>query len=261
MKTPDNVIYPYSMPKPLALVLLFSPVMVAAQQASVPMLDVIDRYPVILHEQLSPSCELIRAVELIEYKQFDALALPDSTEEIYSPEFRKGDFVALPSTVSKKVAKSAKKSGFDLRAESTDPTRMSAKVMTNGTSCPDPQQAITDASNRRHERRVDLQAQLHRIGSDTLPPVPIEQAQPQSAENQQTTQSTEKPKVKEGTAMLALVVGIEGKVRDVHVVRSLGIAFDQKAIEAVQQWKFLPARMNGLPVPVQINVEVNVHLY
>lgn len=207
-------LYLYSMPSPLALVLLFSPVMLAAQQAAVPMLDVIDSYSVILHEQLSPSCELIRAVELIEYKQFDALALPGSTEEIYSPEFRKGDFVALPSTVPKKVAKSAKKSGFDLRAASNDAAKM-----------------------------------------------PIEQAQPQSAENQQTTQSTEKPKVKEGTAMLTLVVGIEGRVRDVHVVRSLGGAFDQKAIEAVQQWKFLPARLYGLPVPVQINVEVNVHLY
>jgi TonB family protein len=246
------------MSKPLALVLLFSPVMLAAQQ---PMLDVIDRYPVILHEQVSPSCELVRAVELIEYKQFDALALPGSTQEIYSPEFRQGDFVALPSTVSKKVAKSAKKSGFDLRVESTDAARMSAKVMTNGSFCPDPQQAITDANNRRQERRVDLQAQLHRIGSDTSPPVPIEQAQPQSAENQQAAQATEKPKVKEATAMLALVVGIEGKVRDVHVIRSLGLALDQKAIEAVQQWKFLPARMKGLPVPVQINVEVNVHLY
>jgi TonB family protein len=45
------------------------------------------------------------------------------------------------------------------------------------------------------------------------------------------------------------------------VVRSLDIALDQKAIEAAQQWRFSPARMNGLPVPVQIDVEINFHLY
>jgi TonB family protein len=45
------------------------------------------------------------------------------------------------------------------------------------------------------------------------------------------------------------------------VVRSLDIALDQKAIEAARQWRFSPARMIGLPVPVQIDVEINFHLY
>jgi hypothetical protein len=84
---------------------------------------------VTLHEQLRASCELIEPVTLIQYKQYDALVLAGTTDEIYSPELRKGDFVALPSTIPKNVAKSAKKSGFDVRAESesTDASGMSAR--------------------------------------------------------------------------------------------------------------------------------------
>jgi TPR repeat protein len=39
------------------------------------------------------------------------------------------------------------------------------------------------------------------------------------------------------------------------------MGLDEKAIEAVQQWKFSPALKNGDPVPVEIAVEVEFHLY
>src|ERR1700730_1130214 len=57
VKSPDNVSYPNAMRKPLLLMVLFSPVMVSAEQRSPPTPDV---NPVTLHEQLSPSCELIQ---------------------------------------------------------------------------------------------------------------------------------------------------------------------------------------------------------
>jgi hypothetical protein len=55
---------------------------------------------------------------------------------------------------------------------------------------------------------------LHRVGTDVLPPVAIQQVQPESATNQQVAQSSGKPKVKEGTVILEMVVGIEGRVQD-----------------------------------------------
>jgi TonB family protein len=45
------------------------------------------------------------------------------------------------------------------------------------------------------------------------------------------------------------------------VVRGLGFGLDQKAIDAVRNWKFNPALKDGRPVDVQISVEVEFHLY
>jgi len=74
--------------------------------------------------------------------------------------------------------------------------------------------------------------------------------------------SEEARKVKHmGTVVLWLVVGPDGKPRDIRVLRTLGLGLDEKAIEAVRTWRFEPAMKDGRPVAVQINVEVNFHLY
>lgn len=65
----------------------------------------------------------------------------------------------------------------------------------------------------------------------------------------------------QGTCVLWLIVGPDGKPRDIHVSRSLGLGLDQKAIEAVKQWKFDPAMKDGKPVAVQISVQVDFRLY
>jgi TonB family protein len=65
----------------------------------------------------------------------------------------------------------------------------------------------------------------------------------------------------QGTVVLWLIVAPDGKPRDMRVTRSLGMGLDQKALEAVRQWKFEPALKDGQPVAVQISVEVNFRLY
>jgi TonB family protein len=65
----------------------------------------------------------------------------------------------------------------------------------------------------------------------------------------------------QGVCVVQLIVGPDGKPRDVKVVRSLGLGLDEKAIEAVNQWKFDPAQKDGKPVAVAINVEVTFRLY
>lgn len=74
--------------------------------------------------------------------------------------------------------------------------------------------------------------------------------------------SEEARKVKQmGVVVLYLVVGPDGRPRDVRVVRALGLGLDEKAIEAVKTWRFEPALKDGKPVAVSVNVEVNFHLY
>ncbi len=65
----------------------------------------------------------------------------------------------------------------------------------------------------------------------------------------------------QGTCVLWLVVGPDGKPRDIRVQRTLGLGLDEKAIEAVKTWRFEPALKDGKPVAVQINVEVSFRLY
>lgn len=65
----------------------------------------------------------------------------------------------------------------------------------------------------------------------------------------------------QGVCVLWLVVGPDGKPRDIKVARTLGLGLDEKAIEAVKTWRFDPAIKDGKPVAVQINVEVQFRLY
>jgi TonB family protein len=65
----------------------------------------------------------------------------------------------------------------------------------------------------------------------------------------------------QGIVTLALVVLPDGRPSQIHVARSLGMGLDEKAIEAVRTWRFEPGTKDGRPVPVQIQVEVDFHLY
>jgi TonB family protein len=49
--------------------------------------------------------------------------------------------------------------------------------------------------------------------------------------------------------------------RKVHVVRPLGKGLDEKAIEAVRQYRFKPAMYEGHPVSVEVNIEVNFKIF
>jgi len=65
----------------------------------------------------------------------------------------------------------------------------------------------------------------------------------------------------QGTVVLQVVVGADGRTHDIRVAQSLGMGLDEKAIEAIRQWKFEPSHKNGVPVAVLVDIEVNFHLY
>ena len=63
-----------------------------------------------------------------------------------------------------------------------------------------------------------------------------------------------------GTVLLSIVVDAEGHARDIHVVKSLGMGLDEKAMEAVAKWKFKPGTKDGKAVNVRAQIEVNFRL-
>jgi TonB family protein len=64
----------------------------------------------------------------------------------------------------------------------------------------------------------------------------------------------------QGSVLLSVIVDTAGNATQIRVTRALGLGLDEKAIEAVKQWKFEPGKFNGRPVPVQASIEVNFRL-
>jgi TonB family protein len=64
----------------------------------------------------------------------------------------------------------------------------------------------------------------------------------------------------QGSILLTLVVDPTGMPTQIAVLRPLGMGLDEKAIEAISQWRFTPGQKNGAPVPVYTQVEMTFHL-
>jgi len=64
----------------------------------------------------------------------------------------------------------------------------------------------------------------------------------------------------QGTVVLTVIVDEAGRPSHVSVLRSLGLGLDQKAIDAVSQWRFKPGLKDGKAVPVIATIEVNFRL-
>lgn len=65
----------------------------------------------------------------------------------------------------------------------------------------------------------------------------------------------------QGSVVLAVVIGADGRPRDIRVSRSVGMGLDEQAESAVRNWRFEPAMKDGRPVAVIVEVEVVFRLY
>ena len=64
----------------------------------------------------------------------------------------------------------------------------------------------------------------------------------------------------EGDVVLEIVVRQDGSVGAVKILRALGAGLDQRAVEAVKQWRFGPATRQGVAVDVVVEVAVGFKL-
>ncbi|HZP16907.1 MAG TPA: TonB family protein [Terriglobales bacterium] len=95
---------------------------------------------------------------------------------------------------------------------------------------------------------------VFRVGGGVSAPKTIYDPEPEYSEEARKAKY-------QGVCVLSLIVGPDGRPRDIHVSRALGMGLDEKAIEAVNKWRFEPAQKDGKPVAVAISVEVTFRLY
>jgi TonB family protein len=96
---------------------------------------------------------------------------------------------------------------------------------------------------------------VERIGGRVSGPVPIFQPEAEFSDEARRAKY-------QGVCVVQLIVDAQGNPQNVHVIRTLGMGLDEKAMEAVRKYKFRPAMKDGkTPVAVMITVEVDFHLY
>jgi len=92
------------------------------------------------------------------------------------------------------------------------------------------------------------------VGGGVSPPRPTYQPEPEFSEEARKAKY-------QGVCTLGLIVGVDGRPTNIRVLMSLGMGLDEKAIEAVKNWRFEPGMKDGHPVRTEIAVEVDFHLY
>ena len=64
----------------------------------------------------------------------------------------------------------------------------------------------------------------------------------------------------QGKVFLFVIITSAGTVDNAVVLRGLGKGMDENALEAIKQWKFVPAMKDGQPIPVMLTVEMQFAL-
>ena len=95
---------------------------------------------------------------------------------------------------------------------------------------------------------------VYHVGGGVSPPTVISSVDPEYSDEARRAKYT-------GIVVVSLIVDTQGNPQHVSVIRRLGMGLDEKAVEAVRQYKFKPAMYQGHAVPVEVNIEVNFQIY
>ena len=91
------------------------------------------------------------------------------------------------------------------------------------------------------------------IGGSVHPPIVLYSANPEFSEQARREKFS-------GEVQVYLWVDENGDPKHVRVVRGVGKGLDEKAVEAVRQYKFRPATLNGKAVTVDLYIDVNFQI-
>jgi protein TonB len=66
----------------------------------------------------------------------------------------------------------------------------------------------------------------------------------------------------QGTVTLQVLVGADGRAAQIRLVRGIGLGLDDRAVQSVRGWKFIPARdASRRPIPSWVTIEAIFRLF
>lgn len=101
--------------------------------------------------------------------------------------------------------------------------------------------------------RPETTAPVRSIGPDVSAPVVLLKVEPAYSDIAKLAKH-------QGGVLMQIQIGTDGLVRTLELARGIGLGLDEKAAEALLKWKFKPGAVDGQPVPVKANVEINFRL-
>ena len=105
----------------------------------------------------------------------------------------------------------------------------------------------------RVEASVSSGADVYRVGNGVTPPRLIYKVEPAYTEEARSAKL-------QGSVLLYVEITPDGRATNTRVVHGIGVGLDEKAIEAISQWRFQPGTKDGAPVTVAATIEVNFRL-
>ncbi len=96
-------------------------------------------------------------------------------------------------------------------------------------------------------------ASVLRVGNGVSAPKLASKVEPEYSEEARAAKY-------QGTVTLYVEIGPDGIAHHARILHGLGLGLDEKAIEAINQWRFTPGTKDGMPVTVAASIEVNFRL-
>jgi len=94
---------------------------------------------------------------------------------------------------------------------------------------------------------------VYRVGGGVTAPAVLYKIHPEYSEEARKAKYS-------GTVVLYIQVDESGHATHMRVVKGIGLGLDEKALEAVNKWRFKPGLKDGKPVVVEAHIEVNFRL-
>jgi TonB family protein len=184
----------------------------------------------------------------------DKFALQIVAADRFKPGTRDGVPVAVGESVEVNMQACVEQVKNDA-GEMTNVLQLRTKPIQTLGSLPTPQEdVVLRAGAPSLENSISGFPNVYRVGNGVTAPVLVHYADAEFSDEARREQY-------QGVCLLSLIVDTKGMPQNVRVTRPLGHGLSEKAIEAVNKFRFNPAMKDGQPVSVMINVEVAFHLF